>query len=132
MVLATFTMVLWCARTVSTMLVKPKAIRAPVEQAPFYEVWDDVDAFPLWQVAYLWINQEPRDPLPESGTKEFAVLEMLTRAAESGVLDVDLEGGYEWRNGTVSRANLIAYASRRERRPLFLFPDDRRHQWMAR
>src|SRR5437879_12004415 len=50
MVLATFTMILWGAKTLSSMVVKPRAI-PPVARAPFYEAWDDVDMFPLWQAA---------------------------------------------------------------------------------
>lgn len=113
------------------MLIKPKPVRAPVDRAPFYEGWDDMERFALWQIAYLWLNQEPEDPTPEVGTKEFVILQMLIRDAESSVLKVSLDGGHDWKLGTVRRTDLIAYANRKKKRPLFLFPDDRKYGWMA-
>ena len=132
MVLGTFTCLLVLPGKLVALFSKPRKMRSNASEIPFYEGWDDLNQFLLWQVAYLWLDQEPRDRTTEVGTKEFVIMQMLIRDAESNILSADLRGGYDWKDARITRTALINYANRKKKQPYFLFPESRELAWMAR
>ncbi len=124
LVISAFTMTLLGINTVNSMLRKPKPVTGPSERIhPHYDIWDGVNNFELWQVASLWVGEEPISrSLPN--TKARAVRHMLVQDSENGVLEVDQDDD-DPDFLMLNRATLIKYAKKKQMRPLFLFPEDR-------
>ena len=94
------------------------------KQYPDYDAWDKVSELTVWQVACLWANQSPYNKLTPD-TKAYPFLRMLKSDIASGKLlsTADVSGTGMW--ATLSREDLIKYATEKGEKPPFLFRECR-------
>lgn len=91
------------------------------EIPPNYEHWAFVPVLAFWQIAWLWVDQEPM-PHVTPGTRAYPILNMLKEDARAGTLPHRLSP-----DGTInvwaaaSREDLKPYATAKGQRPRFLF-----------
>ena len=91
---------------------------------PHYALWSAVHEFTLWQVAHLWVDQEPKSVVVP-GDRAYPVLRRLKQDAKNNRLTVHSlsDRGQIDAWATVSRDSLVIYAIGLGEFPEFLFPD---------
>ena len=107
---------------------------------PDFDKWDAKKEFPLWEAAYLWVDEEPRGlPLSVRAEIAFRKLEKAIRDRDLSVRQHDLREVIEDAadlhhrgrvnkanpNWIATRANLLSCAHSLGDKPRFLFPKER-------
>ncbi len=101
--------------------VRSKPFNKEPETRPYDEWWEKVDAFYLWQAAWLWVGQEPRPRLPDDSLA-YPAFSMLKQAALAGNLELVAPGRTAkvdaW--ALVTKESLRRLAAVKSENPVFL------------
>jgi hypothetical protein len=121
-------------REIGNLTASPKKSEPSSREAnlatDFYIKWDEMNSFELYVAACLWNDEPPPNPYSPLQGHALARFKLLEEGIEKGELDIENQDPISLMQKThyltkLTRADLVAFANRRNLRPKFLFANAR-------